>query len=290
MKFSVSVPCALPPRYVELTCLNLCRLMNYYSTEGIVSHIDEGRLLYKKSNLFPEWIDSGEIYIAAGSVKVNFTINRHVSIDEIAVLKEFMIKELQVFFGNSVQPFKTRIFCIGWPKTGTTSITQALGILGIYSWHFAPWVVGYHHFSDEITKFQINLAEIEQYDALSDIPVSLLYRELDEAFPGSLFIFTTREIESWHPSAVADAEGIEKRFGRLDVAYRLAYGSDKSTSEQILAKYRLHEQKVIEYFSGRANFLSIDITQGNPWESLCSFLDLPIPDILFPHLNQRPTN
>ncbi|NOT12942.1 MAG: hypothetical protein HOP23_14095 [Methylococcaceae bacterium] len=34
----------------------------------------------------------------------------------------------------------------------------------------------------------------------------------------------------------------------------------------------------------------MDITQGNPWEALCSLLDLPIPDTLFPHFNQRSTN
>ena len=59
---------------------------------------------------------------------------------------------------------------------------------------------------------------------------------------------------------------------------------------------RLEEEKVIEqidsenkeYFKGRPDSLLItDWEKNDRWEKLCSFLALPIPNLLFPHINKN---
>ena len=93
---------------------------------------------------------------------------------------------------------KPRVFCIGWHKTGTSSLGHALVQLG-YS------VLGcrldmVHPLRQDDLEAVLGLAG--QFDALQDVPWAALYRELDQAFPGSRFILTEREEQSWLRSAL----------------------------------------------------------------------------------------
>ncbi|MEL7221032.1 MAG: sulfotransferase, partial [Bacteroidota bacterium] len=81
---------------------------------------------------------------------------------------------------------KPRVFCVGWHKTGTTTMGEALLLLG-YKVVGArldlatPLLAGN-------TQEVIDLAQ--QFDAFQDVPWAALYQELDEAYPGSKFILT----------------------------------------------------------------------------------------------------
>jgi Sulfotransferase domain len=45
---------------------------------------------------------------------------------------------------------------------------------------------------------------------------------------------------------------------------------------------------VLEYFEDRPEaLLTLDITAGENWEKLCSFLGVPVPDVEFPFENAR---
>ena len=52
-----------------------------------------------------------------------------------------------------------------------------------------------------------------------------------------------------------------------------------------LDRYRRHNADVVRYFSGRECLLTMDITAGDGWETICGFLELPVPDQPFPHIN-----
>jgi hypothetical protein len=65
-----------------------------------------------------------------------------------------------------------KVFGIGLSKTGTTSLSAALAILGYRSKHFPK---------DE---------DFARYDAFSDITVAMKFKTLDRFFPGSQFIYT----------------------------------------------------------------------------------------------------
>ncbi|MGH6636004.1 MAG: sulfotransferase, partial [Gammaproteobacteria bacterium] len=120
-------------------------------------------------------------------------------------------------------------------------------------------------------------------------PEYTLYRELDQQFPGSLFILSTRAIEAWLASTVAGFEEEVAERGCLNSVARWAYGTDRIDEGVLRARYLKHNKDVLGYFSGRPDFLVVDVTRDNPWTPLCEFLGLPVPEAPFPHLNRRAT-
>ena len=85
-----------------------------------------------------------------------------------------------------------RVFCIGRGKTGTTTVSQCLSILGYRSFH---WI----RHGAEPREGWIAYIRRRNFDALADDPLcrDQFYRQLDEAFPESRFILTVRDEESW---------------------------------------------------------------------------------------------
>ncbi|MBS3781210.1 MAG: hypothetical protein KGY66_01020 [Candidatus Thermoplasmatota archaeon] len=175
---------------------------------------------------------------------------------------------------------KHKVFCIGLSKTGTTSLTKALKILGYKTKHFPIRLLKY---TEEGLKF--DFAGAEKYDFLSDLPVVRFYKELDKTFPGSRFIFTTRELEEWldscnrhfWPGQILKGDFW---FNRL---HKEIYGAIDYDEEKFRKAYKKHRQEVLSYFSKREDdLLIIDITDGEGWEKLCPFLDESIPERDFP--------
>lgn len=287
MQITCSTQSRLTKEQAKTVCIDLCRMLNFFSPEGEIASVSDEGMTYKGSSFFPKCVRFGELEIKAdGELTVTLDVDPKTGKHELAEIQNTLLGKLERYFGYPTIPFGKKIFCIGWSKTGTMSLVQALRMLGIFSWHFAPWMTGFHHFSDETSSYKLDFSSIENYTAIADLPVPLFYKELDEAFPGSLFIFTTRPIESWLPSALADAEKMASRLGMLEAVYRFAYGVEKPQEKSFLARYNQHNQEVLEYFFERSDCLSIDITSGNPWKGLCDFLNLPIPDKPFPHLNR----
>ena len=95
------------------------------------------------------------------------------------------------------KPHKPRVFCIGWHKTGTSTMGLALLELG-YT------VLGCRlDMADPLLKCdkKIPIQLAGQFDALQDVPWAALFRELDQAYPGSKFILTVRDEDAWLYSA-----------------------------------------------------------------------------------------
>ncbi len=94
---------------------------------------------------------------------------------------------------------RAKVFGIGLSRTGTTSLTQALHLLGYKAIHFPHDSVTraqvYHFFDSELQC--LSLALLQEADAITDTPVCCLYKALDQAYPGSKFILTVREKHSW---------------------------------------------------------------------------------------------
>ncbi|MFP4142956.1 MAG: sulfotransferase family protein [Thermoplasmata archaeon] len=173
-----------------------------------------------------------------------------------------------------------KVFCIGLSKTATTSLTKALQILGYKSKHFPMRLLKY---DEEGLKFDFSGAE--KYDALSDLPVVRFYKKLDRNFQASKFILTTRELEDWldscrrhfWPGQILKGDFW---FNRL---HKDIYGTVDYDEEKFKEAYKTHKKDVLSYFSGREeDLLIMDITDGEDWEKLCSFLEEPIPDRDFP--------
>lgn len=175
---------------------------------------------------------------------------------------------------------KTKVFCIGFQKTGTTSMGAALEMLG-YRMTGGNWAR-----DPEVSRVALQraLETAQHYDAFQDNPWPLLYREMDQAFPGSKFIMTIRPPEQWIKSAV-------KGFGTgtspvREWIYGAGAGSPVGNEEIWLQRYARHNREVLEYFADRpADFMIMDLAAGDGWEKLCAFLGEPVPDAAFPHAN-----
>jgi len=177
----------------------------------------------------------------------------------------------------------SKIFGIGLSKTGTTSLANALELLGYRTKDY----IG-------VTKYvqgdvgSIDLDTIDKHDALTDTPIPSFYRELDVRYPGSKFILTVRERASW-------ARSCKKQFTQRlaevqnDAHKRLfidLYGTDVFDETQFERGYEFFVKGVLEYFANRPNdLLVIDVTGGEGWEKLCRFLGKPTPDVPFPKAN-----
>lgn len=177
-----------------------------------------------------------------------------------------------------------KVFVIGFHKTGTTSLTKALEILGYR-------VAGPNLELLQPLKsgnYDPVFAIMDKHDACQDDPWFLLYQELDDRYPNSKFILTVRDTESWL--------GSMRKHHIESPMRRWIYDVDGAsmTDKVFRPKYVSHNHKVISYFDGRPNDLMLmDLTNGDGWGKLCSFLGKPVPKtfltrrpIPFPHANK----
>jgi len=175
---------------------------------------------------------------------------------------------------------KRKVFCVGFGKTGTSSMREALEMLGYR-------VTGPNGTDDP--DIAANLESMvrdlaERYDAFQDNPWPLVYREMDARYPGSKFILTTRDETKWIESAVA-------HFGGSSTPLRtLVYGvgDPKGNEAAWIERRRRHEREVADYFRDRPDdLLTVDVTRDPDWKPLCDFLGLPVPSRPFPHQQSR---
>lgn len=176
-----------------------------------------------------------------------------------------------------------KVFCIGFQKTGTSSMRDALESLG-YS---VTGVFGHDQSLEDLraTYVERGIELAKGFDAVEDMPWPLMYRELDAAFPGSKFILTVRSTDKWYQS-------IARHFGSNPYhIQQLTYGDDAPApvghEERYKQVYEAHNQAVQDYFAGReADLLVMSLEHGDGWEKLGAFLGRSdIPSGPFVHTN-----
>jgi hypothetical protein len=176
------------------------------------------------------------------------------------------------------QQRQPKVFGIGFQKTATSSLGEALELLG-YSVH-GPF--GWTDPEIRYTALHRAMSIANDYDAFQDFPWALLYKQLDDKFPGSKFILTLRDEECWFKSMV-------KHFGvRATPMREWVYGVPYPRGQRdiYIQRYRSHNEEVKSYFQGRPNdLLVMNITEGDAWNVLCPFLGHAVPDADFPRAN-----
>ena len=157
------------------------------------------------------------------------------------------------------------VFCIGDAKTGTTSLSKALGMLGYRSVHFPraglPPKEGW-----------LEYIKKSNFDAFANwhIMERDLYQEIDKEFPNCKFILTVREPQSYGKSF--------SRYFKLQNPQQL---------NQLIQQFENRNQEVMYYFKDSpSRLLVINIIDGDNWRELCTFLNKSIPDKRFPHENR----
>lgn len=175
---------------------------------------------------------------------------------------------------------RPKVFGIGFHKTGTKSLAAALHILGYR-------VTGPNGVRDPqiaTNALPMALDLVPRFDAFQDNPWPILFQEMDRRFPGSKFILTSRPTGEWFRS-------VEGYFGTASTPMRKwIYGVDAGSpigNEAIYkTRYQRHNDAVLKHFENRPEaLLVLNLTQGEGWPPLCSFLGHDVPDQAFPRKN-----
>ena len=186
-------------------------------------------------------------------------------------------------------PRRRKVFGIGWAKTGTTTLGACFKILGYDHQSQNLGLVPPLMRGDWTRVMQIAAA----HESFEDWPWSVIYQELDRAFPGSRFVLTCREPGDWLESyrAMLAREGSASEDMNRIRGWLYGLQFPDVSDHALLARFERHRAEVLTYFAERpADLLVVDWAQGDGWSSLCRFLEAPVPPVPFPHLNRRPSS
>lgn len=217
----------------------------------------------------------------------------------VEAIRQFSRTQAEVGWCWPASPRKPKVFGIGLSRTGTTSLTDALHLLGYSAVHFPQ---------DAVTRAEVyrslacrpasvSLSVLQEADALTDIPVCCLYQALDRGYPGSKFILTVREKHAWLRSCETFWRRHVESAARVVpdgpiIQYMRAmdthlYGTFAYEAEGFSRAYDRYCAEVLEYFKDRPeDLLILDITTGQGWNELAPFLGLAIPQLPFPWENR----
>lgn len=202
-----------------------------------------------------------------------------------------------------------KIFCIGFNKTGTTSLASFLSKNGFsvapqtpFELELSSYINGdYEKILNKIKKDYFN------YDFFQDIPFSLpfFYEKLYTEFPDSKFILLVRDNEktwynsflNFHKNLFGDVSSPDKIIyngeGWINELLTKVYKSPSSNPydyESLTRVYSEHVSNSKKFFKDKKqNFLVLNITDKNLVQKLETFLKIKFKVREFPHLNKSRT-
>jgi hypothetical protein len=220
---------------------------------------------------------------------------------------------------------KTKIFGLGFNKTGTSTLGRCFDILklgptarpqvlhdtfareseaarsvaafaqGVENFSSPKEIFGefpYRAICDQIFDYgntDIAVAIASRFRSFHDRPwnVGALYQVLDREFPESRFILNWRKSDNWWRSV--------ERWLTVshadDIAKYERYlkhtGSEGLDKDRFITAYEAHNSEIQAYFRGRDNLLCLNFEQDPGWGPLCEFLGCPVPEEPFPHENRQ---
>ena len=205
---------------------------------------------------------------------------------------------------------KAKVFCIGFGKTGTTSLRYTLKELG--------YKLGEQSVAEILCEDVINgeleriLKYVETADAFQDVPFSFpgFYQILDTYYPDSLFILTIRDnVNQWYRSLLryhiksfsTNPVRLPSETDLYNNLYRYKgwvvnllkgyfnYPNIPLYDEKNYKKiYISHIKNVSNYFNmSPERLLIINLSETGSYKKLCNFLGIvDADDRPFPHLNK----
>ena len=185
-----------------------------------------------------------------------------------------------------------RVVGAGLYRTGTKSLKAALEILlGKPAYHMAEVFKHPEHVpvwrkaaTGQLPDWSVFL---EGYAATLDAPATYFWPELSAAFPDALVLLSVRSADSWWQSAsqtVMKTEGlVSPEWDAMNDAIRRSrFLTTKIDGDSMMAGFRHHNQQVRE---GVDPNRLLEWTIGDGWQPICHALNLPVPDVPFPHTN-----
>jgi len=166
---------------------------------------------------------------------------------------------------------KGKIFGIGLPKTGQSSLAMAMHSLGY-----------------KTVQYPYNSSQIKNSDFVLDLPIALNYKKLDKKYPNSKFILTIRDFDSWLLSMRNHywRYPASRRY-KEQLRFRLEFWGTVNFNKRLMTKkYYEHLEDIDKYFKGREkDLLVINVCAGEGWKKLCPFIGRKVPRKPFPREN-----
>ena len=178
---------------------------------------------------------------------------------------------------------KQKVFGVGLNKTGTTSLGRALRVLGYKHQGFSLALL--KEYLEE--GFTENIRSVvDAHEAFEDFPWPLMWKELHQHYPDAKFILTKRSsAEVWFRSQCRHYE----KYPNASQVNEPVFGStDPSKDESsFLSYYDKFNDELISFFGEKIpkKLLVVSWENGDGWQEVCDFLQVPVPKIIFPHAN-----
>lgn len=183
-------------------------------------------------------------------------------------LKKRIKKQLELFKSFCRKPsYTNKVFCVGFNKTGTTTIGKSLEMLGYRNLSFNSKI--YSHFKKG--EFDTIFDYASKYDSFDDLPWldQTFIPIIDKKFPNSKFIYLNRDENSWRKSVT---EWTELRTG-------------VSSGDNVYLSFKAHQKFVLNYFKDRDDLLILEIDDKLGFKKLADFLNAKSIQNEFPHFN-----
>jgi hypothetical protein len=178
------------------------------------------------------------------------------------------------------------VFNIGMNCSGTTSLCQALNILGIPSLHHTTpngeLLESAIHLNLQNNKLLLDSYD-DAYKGFCDFSGETFYEKLYYDYPKAKFIFTIRPIDDWVKS-------------RLKLEHDIRHAKyKKNLNDSVLSvfenklrnRYKNNLEEIRKFFYDKQRiYLEFRICEGEGWNNLCAFLEKDVPNISFPYLNK----
>ena len=196
-----------------------------------------------------------------------------------------------------------KVIGAGYGRTGTLSLKQALEELGFGPcYHMVELLNNGSHVDKWLSAYKEQASPwqdiFQNYQATVDAPGCFFYKELMAAYPEAKVILTLRDPERWYDSVketVYQSHKLPRWMGRIPGIGNVKRLTDGLLWDGILEGKFEDRARTIKLFNEHIaevqqtvppeKLLVFRVQDG--WEPLCQFLDVPMPDRPFPHVNDR---
>jgi hypothetical protein len=196
-----------------------------------------------------------------------------------------------------------KVIGAGLGRTGTLSLKVALERLGFGPcYHMLEVMEHPQHVPLWVAAARGDAVDWEElfagYQATTDWPACAFWRSLVAAYPAAPVLLTVRDPGRWYDSVrdtihaishreLPSPEGLPAAMAQFremveTVVWQGTFGGRFEDRDHAIEVFRRHTEEVRRALPPK-RLLVYEVGQG--WEPLCAFLDVPVPDEPFPHLN-----
>lgn len=157
-----------------------------------------------------------------------------------------------------------KVFCVGFNKTGTTSLSVLFENLGLTSRHDIVWPM--------FSKIPFGKVYFLRAQCFSD-GEQPSFQTLHRWFPDAVFILNTRDVKGWLYSRIKHVlrrglppagESIELSTFYGEMAKEF-FADPEMAITRWICDHRIYETRVRSYFAGYPRFTEISVTDDPEW-------------------------